>query len=297
MCFFLVSHLVKPFLLTILSSSKPPSRGKSQTFELGEIPTVQERFQAVIKRRLQVEIQNHPPLFPWESQLVDYPEFVEEPAIALVPAWGWLAQQSKLNLPVALPDNIFQQLMEKCQFLLTSSLPMGPKLVQAVESFFPEDYQLINDVAGLVLRTSYRSVDALETIPNLQKDYSDLQPRQQMALSLMAAKQLLENLTLQISLANPVIEQQWQTNAGTLIIRVELQSLGKLMKLCVHSELPTTGVLKLQGNGTQAMVSSGNTNKASLELDCQPINHTYTLEVEFPELEQQPLLLAINVTV
>jgi hypothetical protein len=258
---------------------------------------VQERFQAVIKRRLQVEIQNHPPLFPWESQLVEYPEFVEEPAIALVPAWGWLAQQSKLNLPVALPDKIFHQLMEKCQNLLTSSLPLGPKLVQAVESLFPEDYQLINDVAGLVLRSAYRSVDALETIPNLEKDYSDLQPRQQMALSLMAAKQLLENLTVQISLANPVIEQQWQTNAGPLIIRVELQSLGKLMKLRVHGELPTTGVLKLQGNGDQAMVSSGESNKVSLELDCKPINRTYTLAVEFPELEHQPLLLAINLTI
>ncbi|MBE9058264.1 PatU [Sphaerospermopsis sp. LEGE 08334] len=280
-----------------LSSSQPDQRGKSQTFELGEIPTVQERFQAVLKRRLQVEIQNHPPLFPWESQLVEYPEFVEEPAIALVPAWGWLAQQSKLNLPVSLPDNIFQQLMDQCQLLLTSSLPLGPKLVQAVESLFPEDYQLINDLAGLVLRTSYRSVDALETIPNIEKDYSDLQPRQQMALSLMAAKQLLENLTLPVSLANPVIEQQWQTNAGTLIIRVELHLLGQVMKLCVHSELPTIGVLKLEGNGTQAVASSGNGNKASLELDCLPTNQTYTLVVEFPEIEQQPLLLAINLTI
>lgn len=258
---------------------------------------MQERFQAVLKRRLQVEIQNHPPLFPWESQLVEYPEFVEEPAIALVPAWGWLAQQSKLNLPVSLPDNIFQQLMDQCQLLLTSSLPLGPKLVQAVESLFPEDYQLINDLAGLVLRTSYRSVDALETIPNIEKDYSDLQPRQQMALSLMAAKQLLENLTLPVSLANPVIEQQWQTNAGTLIIRVELHLLGQVMKLCVHSELPTIGVLKLEGNGTQAVASSGNGNKASLELDCLPTNQTYTLVVEFPEIEQQPLLLAINLTI
>jgi hypothetical protein len=258
---------------------------------------VQERFQAVIKRRLQIEIQNHPPLFPWESQLVEYPEVVEEPSIALVPAWGWLAQQSKLNLPVALPDQIFQQLMDKCQSLLTSSLPLGPKLVQVVESFFPEDYQLINDVAGLVLRTSYRSVDAVETIPNLQKDYSDLQPRQQMALSLMAAKQLLENLTLQISLANPVIEQQWQTNAGTLIIRVELQSLGRLLKLRVHCELPTAAVLKLQGNGNQTTAASKDADKVSLELDCPPTNQNYNLAVEFPGLEQQPLLLAINLTV
>ncbi|WP_413171779.1 PatU [Anabaena azotica] len=271
---------------------------------------MQERFQAVLKRRLQVEIQNHPPLFPWESQLIDYPEFVEEPSIALVPAWGWLAQQSKLNLPVSLPDKIFQQLMEKCQLLLTSSLPLGPKLVQAVESLFPEDYQLINDLAGLVLRTSYRSVDALETIPNIQSDYSDLQPRQQMALSLIAAKQLLENLTLPISFTNPVIEKQWQTNAGTLSIRVELQALGQRTKLSVHGELPTSGVLKLHGNSTQVIGStsaggnapssgevvaeSANLANPSVELFCERANKTYTLEVEFPEIEEQPLFLAIN---
>ncbi|AFZ56157.1 PatU [Anabaena cylindrica FACHB-243] len=279
--------------------------GKPQTFQLGEIPTVQERFQAVLKRRLQIEIQDHPPLFPWESQLIDYPEFVEEPSIALVPAWGWLAQQSKLNLPVTLPDKIFQQLMEKCQLLLTSSLPLGPKLVQAVESFFPEDYQLINDLAGLVLRSAYRSVDALETIPNIQRDYSDLQPRQQMALSLMAAKQLLENLTLPISITNPVIEKQWQTTAGTLSIRVELQFLGKLTKLRIHSELPTQGVLKLRMNGIQGYASStpeivaqsSVLAKPSVELYCERTNQNYTLEVKCPELEQEPLLLAINLTV
>ncbi|MBK1986884.1 PatU [Sphaerospermopsis aphanizomenoides BCCUSP55] len=285
-------------------------RGKPQTFQLGEIPTVQERFQAVVKRRLQVEIQNHPPLFPWESQLIDYPEFVEESSIALVPAWGWLAQQSKLNLPVSLPDKIFQQLMEKCQLLLTSSLPLGPKLVQAVESIFPEDYQLINDLAGLVLRSSYRSVDALETIPHIQSDYSDLQPRQQMALSLIAAKQLLENLTLPISFTNPVIEKQWQTNSGTLSIRVELQALGKQTKLCVHGELPTSGVLKLHENSTpgigstsaggnafgagQVLATSANLAKPSVELYCERVNKTYTLAVECPEIEEQPLLLAIN---
>jgi hypothetical protein len=284
--------------------------GQPLTFQLGEIPTVQERFQAVLKRRLQVEIQNHPPLFPWESQLIDYPEFVEEPSIALVPAWGWLAQQSKLNLPVSLPDRIFQQLMEKCQLLLTSSLPLGPKLVQAVESLFPEDYQLINDLAGLVLRTSYRSVDALETIPNIQSDYSDLQPRQQMALSLIAAKQLLENLTLPISFTNPVIEKQWQTNAGTLSIRVELQALGQKTKLSVHGELPTSGVLKLHGNSTQVISStsaggnapsagevvaeSANLANPSVELFCERANKTYTLEVECPGIEEQPLFLAIN---
>jgi hypothetical protein len=281
------------FETTTSTSGDFESEGIPQTFQLGEIPTVQERFQAVIKRRLQVQIQSHPPLFPWESQLRDYPDYVDSPSIALVPAYGWMAQQSKLNIPVSLPEKVFQQLLEKCQALLISSLPLGAKLVQVVESLFPNDAQALNDLAGMVLRSPYRSVDALEKMPIQESDYSDLGERQQMALSLLAAKQLLENLTLPISDSNPVVERQWLTSAGAINLKVEYQSQGKVTKLCVMGDLPTAGILTLQGNGTQAKAMSSTSGCLSVELYGQPLNQTYTLEVEFPELEQQPLLFVI----
>jgi methyl-accepting chemotaxis protein len=268
-----------------------------QTFQLGEIPTVQERFQAVIKRRLQIQIQNHPPLFPWETQLIDYPDYADEQSIGLVPAWGWVAQQSKLNLPVTLPESIFRQLLHKCQVLLTSSLPLGAKLVQAVEDLFPNDSQTLNDIAGLVLRSTYRSVEALETMPNIQSDYSDLRERQQMALSLLAAKQLLENLTLPLSLTNPVVEREWLTSAGVLNLRVEYQSQGQMGKLRVEGKLPTKGIFTLKGKDTQAVAQSSSSGSLSVELHCQQLNQTYTLEVDFPEIDQQPLLFVINPTI
>ncbi len=281
------------FKTTTSTSGDFESEGIPQTFQLGEIPTVQERFQAVIKRRLQVQIQNHPPLFPWESQLRDYPDYVDSPSIALVPAYAWMAQQSKLNIPVSLPEKVFQQLLEKCQALLISSLPLGAKLVQVVESLFPNDAQALNDLAGMVLRSPYRSVDALEKMPIQESDYSDLGERQQMALSLLAAKQLLENLTLPISDSNPVVERQWLTSAGAINLKVEYQSQGKVTKLCVMGDLPTAGILTLQGNGTQAKAMSSTSGCLSVELYGQPLNQTYTLEVEFPELEQQSLLFVI----
>jgi len=265
-----------------------------QTFQLGEIPTVQERFQAVLKRRLQIQIQDQPPLFPWETQLTDYPDFADEPSIALVPSWGWMAQQSKLNLPIPLPERVFRQLLEQCQALLTSSVPLGAKLVQVVESFFPDESQTLNDIAGLVLRSTYRSVDALETMPDIQSDYSDLRPRQQMALSLLAAKQLLENLTLTLSSTTPVVERQWLTSAGTLNIKVECQSVGKLTKLLVQAELPAKGIVTLQGNGTLATAQSSIPEILSVELYCRQLSQIYSLEVEFPEIDQQPLLFVIS---
>ncbi|BAY11587.1 PatU [Calothrix sp. NIES-2098] len=276
------------------TSGEPESGGTPQTFQLGEIPTVQERFQAVIKRRLQIQIQNHPPLFPWETQLIDYPDYADEASIELVPAWGWVAQQSKLNLPVTLPESIFRQLLHKCQVLLTSSLPLGAKLVQAVEELFPNDSQTLNDIAGLVLRSTYRSVDALETMPNIQSDYSDLKQRQQIALSLLAAKQLLENLTLPLSATNPIVEREWLTSAGVLSLKVEYQSQGQIGKLRVEGKLPTQGVFTLKGKDTQAVGRSASSGSLSVELHCQQLNQIYTLEVDFPEIDQQPLLFVIN---
>lgn len=281
---------------TTLTSGQLESGVKPQTFQLGEIPTVQERFQAVLKRRLQLQIQNQPPLFPWETQLLDYPDYADEQSLVLVPAWGWVAQQSKLNLPIALPESIFRQLLEKCQVLLTSSLPLGAKLVQVVEDLFPNEGQALNDIAGLVLRTTVRSPETLETMPDLQRDYANLEQSQQMALSLIAAKQLLDNLTIPVSLANPVVEREWLTSAGVLQLKVEYQSQGQTGKLRVAGKLPTQGVFTLKGQGTRAVGQSANSGNLSVELHCQQFNQTYTLEVDFPEIEQQPLVFLITPT-
>ncbi|MTJ49855.1 PatU [Dolichospermum sp. UHCC 0259] len=264
---------------------------------MGEIPTVQERFQAILKRRLQDQVEKNPPLFPWETQSMEYPDCIEEQSLGLVPVWGWRVHQSKLNLPIPLPEKVFWQLLEKCQVLLTSSLPLGAKLVQVVESMFPTDAQAINDLAGLVLRSSYRSADTLTATADVESDYFDLLPRQQMALSLMAAKQLLENLTLPISFTQPLLERQWLTTVGTLSIRVELRNLGKFTKLTVQSELPTPGILQLWGNDTQEFVKSEISEIPVIELQIDRNQPIYTLAVEFPELDQQPLLLAIQVKI
>ncbi|MFB2770220.1 PatU [Pelatocladus sp. BLCC-F211] len=267
---------------------------KPHIYLLGEIPTVQERFQAVLKRRLKVEVEDHPPLFPWETQILDYPEYIGEPVTQLVPSWGWVAHQSKLNLPTLLPETIFRQLLDRCQALITSSLPLGAKLVQAVESFFPDESQVLNDLAGTIqLRANLRYGDTLNPMPNLDSDYSDLQPQQQMLVSLLAAQQVLESLTLPISITNPVLERQWLTSVGVLNLKVEYQSHGPVPKLVIRGDLPSKGVVKLQGNGSQAKAESSSPGCLSVELCCTQLNEAYTLMVDLKEIEQQPLLFVI----
>ncbi|WP_088242237.1 PatU [Calothrix rhizosoleniae] len=269
-----------------------------ETFQLGDIPTVQERFQAVLKRRLQIQVENHPPLFPWESQLQEYPDCVDNPSLNIVPAWGWTAQQYKLNLPTSIPEKVFQELLAKCQGLLASSLPLGAKLVQAVESLFPDNSQDLNNLAGLVLRsTSSRSPESLTMIANGESDYSQLQPRQQMALSLLAAKQLLENLKLNVSATNPVVQRQWLTSVGELSVQVELQFQGQQTKLVVQTELPAKGLVKLQGPDAHAMAQSDNPGLLSMELSCTQNKQDYTLAIEIEGIEQQALLFVITPTI
>jgi hypothetical protein len=267
------------------------------TSQLGEIPTVQERFQAVLKRRLQIQIQNHPPLFPWETQLKEYPDYADSSSVAMIPVWGWTQARSSLNLPIDLPERVFRQLLEKCQALVTSSLPLGAKLVQAVESLFPNDQHTINDLAGLVLRTPYRSADTLEALPNLDSDYAELQPRQQMAVSLLAAKQLLDNLTLPISAASPVVERQLLTSAGAIALKVEYQAQGSASKLCVRGDLPAKGTLKVVGSGTEAMAQSSAPGSLGVEITysttASSTRQPYTLEINLTEIDEKPLTFLI----
>ncbi len=259
-------------------------------FQMGEIPAVQTRFQAVLKRRLQNQVQDNPPLFPWETQLIDYPDYIDNPSMSWVPAWGWAAQQSKLSLPILMPEKVFQQLLTRCQELLAFPVPLGAKLVGVVESLFPNEPQTLNDLAGMVLRSPYRSADTLERMPSVEGSYSDLQPRQQMALSLLAAKQLLENLTISVD-AHMVVEKQWLTNVGTVTLKVEYDTGAR--KLRVEAQLPLQGKLKLGEENLQVVAESDSQGIVSLELNSVQEGATYKLAVELEDMDTQPLTFAI----
>ncbi|NJM46387.1 MAG: hypothetical protein HC860_09575 [Alkalinema sp. RU_4_3] len=124
---------------------------------------MQDRFYALLKHRLQSEIQQNPPRFPWEQTAMDYRD-----EVALTPAFAvdlrslWLAQLRRLSLPVAMPDNVLAQLLEQCQSLAASSLKEGAKLVKAVEALFPEEGVALNQLAGLVLVSPVRGGASLQ---------------------------------------------------------------------------------------------------------------------------------------
>jgi hypothetical protein len=242
--------------------------------ELGEIPAVQDRFHAIIKRRLRTEIERNPPLFPWESRLLDYeseqPDLLAEAASISF----WSAQLKALKLPVALPEPLLLQIFAECRKVADSSLRQGVKLVRAVENFFPDQLPALNHWAGQVLAEPVRGSST--TLSALPESYETANSTQQMVLSLLAAQQLLKAMTLEVSSHFPQAQRRWQTAAGELVLEVEYQP----NCLRVRGQLPTAGHLSLIGSTSQTTATCSGAETLHLELGNPVVGQSYSVTVE-----------------
>jgi hypothetical protein len=286
----------------------------------GEVPAVQDRFHALLKRRLQVEIQRNPPLFPWETSITDYetetPGVVyaasnaaspqAEPAVAETPAPAsrpriltpvWAAQLQNLNLPVPMPEAILAHLLERCQEAVQTSLREGAKLVQAVESLFPGHNQSLNQLAGLVLVSPARSGSQTRlpvSTANFPSNYEAAVPAQQMVLSLLAAREIINSLTLTLSPTQPTAERQWLTDAGLIKLQTAYDVQPHSSRLHVQGELPLGGRLNFRAGDAQATAQRSDAGWLSVELFDLTPDQTYPLDVEFNEPGSNPLTFAVH---
>ncbi len=260
----------------------------------GEIPAVQDRFYTLLKNRLQIEIQNKPPLFPWEKEISDYgsetvDSEVKQPIFST--ASLWMAQLRQLSLPVAMPERLLLTLLEQCQSVLLSPLREGAKLVKAIDSFFPGQSRLLNDVAGYIMVSPARSTAvslqqlAAEAGAELPSQYDDAIETQQMALSLLAAREIMSALTLTVSPKQPMIERQWLTDRGILTLKTEYQFGQETGRLQIKAELPCGGSLQFQGEQWQALADRKDAGSLSVELRSLSLNRTYPLEVRLGEAD------------
>jgi len=287
---------------------------KDPLLELGDIPAVQDRFHAVLKRRLQSEIQRNPPLFPWETELHDY-ETEEStyaafhssptaPEFSVVPTDGtrlnrlWLSQIKTFNLPISLPEDLLAELLQHCQDVVQSSLREGAKLVRAVEDLFPGQSQSLNYLAGLVLTSPARSKEATVTSlgANSPRSYEVAVPAQQMVLSLLAAREILNTLTLAVSSAQPRVERQWLTELGALSLEAAYDGTSTTGKLRIDGRLPCAGSLTLSGNGVQATAQRSTGGGLGVELCDLDLNQTCVLDIRLVGQEHLPLRFAVQIT-
>lgn len=271
------------------------------SLEFGDIPAVQDRFQALLKRKLRAEIERNPPRFPWESETFDYDsEYADITTPDLIPVHLWTTQLQSLRLPVPMPHEVLVQLFDQCRVAVQSSLREGAKLVQAVEDLFPGQQQSLNQVANWVMSAPARSgPSALQAQADPQSlgfpnHYEAATPAQQMALSLLAARELLKAMTMQLSPSQPSTERNWLTDLGTVLLKAEYEP--EMNRVRVQGTLPHQGSLCFRSRSAQSIARCSSPGDVSVELlDLEP-NQSYFLEVQFEGSDQPPLVFAIHPT-
>lgn len=264
-------------------------------FKPGEIPAVQDRFHALLKRRLLMEAQQKPPLFPWESAVTDYDVESTEEVIhpSLAAASVWMTQIRQLNLPIPMPESVLTDLLARCQAVLFSSLREGAKLVRAVDSLFPGQAQLLNDIAGYVMVSPARSSASLQDLAVAAKAefpacYEAAIDTQQMALSLLAAREILTSLTLTVSPQQSPFEREWLTELGAFVLR--MSNIDGTLRL--EAELPCGGSLQFQGQEFRSTVDRDDAGRLSLEIRDFTPGCIYPLDVRLGE--QDLLTFAVH---
>lgn len=273
-------------------SSLSPFR-RISSLEFGDIPAVQDRFQALLRRRLRAEIERNPPRFPWETGSFDYEsEYSDLPVPELVPAHLWSTQLQTLNLPVPVPEQVLTQLFEQCCAVVQSSLQEGVRLVRAVEAFFPGQIQALNQLATLVLSAPTRSGQSTINLDSTHfpRHYDVATPAQQMALSLLAAKEILEAMTLKLSPSQSQVERSWLTDVGA--IRLDAVYQPENGQVSIQGILPGSGSLCFRNGETRSIAQSDQPGRVSVELCNLEPNQTYFLEVQL-EGSEQPLVFAV----
>lgn len=275
---------------------------RDPAFNFGDVPAVQDRFHALLKQRLQSEIQQHPPLFPWESELQDYEASPSGIGEAIAPGgalpWRvWMRQLAALELPVAVPEAVLAQVLAQCQAVAQSSLREGSKLVKAVESLFPEQEQSLNYLAGLVMAAPARS-DSLTAQPpasaNFPANYEAAIPAQQMVLTLLAARKILDSLTLTVSPQTPVAEQHWETNVGPVGVVVRYEGGDRGGCLRAHVTCPTGGTVTLPHPEGDAMARRTTPGLVGVELPAVVPPCSYPLVVSLAD-QADPLTFTVHI--
>lgn len=260
--------------------------------EFGEVPVVQDRFHSVLKRRFQTEFERRPPLFPWETEVSEYPLDYATPSVVGVAGEIWLRQLRSLSLPTQLPDQVLATLLERCQTIAHTSLKRGVKLVRAVESLFPDQPQALGAVAQIVLTPAYRGAPAVSEV-QLPQGYESATPQQQIALTMLAAQEIMAALTLTLSVNQPQMVREWQTTAGLVTLEAIYQTAGAA-HIQLQAQIPGAGSLMIQGEGVEATAERETAGTLTVTLPQPQVGQLYTLQIGLAA-DPQPLQFVIGV--
>lgn len=292
-----------------LASANPeiadPAASPSATTDLppvGDIPAVQTRFNALIERRLRVEIEKNLPLFPWETSILDYEtETVRDETVQL----SWLRRLQQIELPIRLPDHTLTSIFTRCQELARQPLQEGLQIVRAIEHLFPNSDRWLHELTGTFLQeATVRDASSLkERVIDLARNSSPQSPRsfddasmpQQALLSMLAAHEILQELRFDLIPNAPRLERRWQLEDGDLAIAIEVIEIEAEMTIQVYCEVPAACTVYLFNEHDSVIVSSDHRGELRLTLHNVAIDQTYTLEINSGQPHTTPLQFAVRV--
>ncbi|MGK7920205.1 MAG: hypothetical protein AB4080_09410 [Trichodesmium sp.] len=274
-----------------------PCQNESQPLISGEAPSMlyYNRFESLLQKRLKAEIAAKPPRFPWEEpgHTTEYPDVESQD---WVPQNLWGSQIKNIrwrNLSIPLTESVFAQILQSCQEIINSDLLPGRKLLRAVDNLFPGQSQSLNNLAGLVLVGPARDG---ELISAQVSAYDTATPKQQMLLSLLAAKEILASLSLSCNLNQSITTRQWETLVGSITIEAEYSTLedNSATSLKVKAQVPEGATLQLQGREScQAISQRSNPGTLWVELLNPEPEETYELIIKLLNWEQ-PLKFVVS---
>ena len=114
------------------------------------------------------------------------------------------------------------------------------------EDLFPDQSDILEPIADMVLVPAYRSDRTtqeaiIQELVNVAGGYSSAMPEQQIALSMLAAQEILGALTFSVEAGEPQQTRNWVTPNGVLEMTVAWQS----DHLTVNAVLPEGGQICL----------------------------------------------------
>lgn len=284
----------------IAETSSKGERGAEKAQQLMEAlfgaaeqpPAVQQHFQAMLKRKMTPHLEHQPPLFPWETTLAEYHIHESETA-----PYSWLAQVRSLQLPTALPHDLLAKLLNRCQMLVSESLQPGIQLVKAVEHLFPAQPQAMEQIAGLVLaNATVRATptnDAEVLKAAFPEGYEGANPQQQVTLAMLAAQNILDTLSLPVTLAKPAVQREWLTTEGKLYLKAMLVDGNNLRIL---GQLPCGGTMRIQNKGQSESAQRSSPGLLLIELNHPQVNQRYPLEVTLATQNGAPLIFSVSIS-
>ncbi|MEA5471777.1 hypothetical protein VB714_23090 [Spirulina sp. 06S082] len=293
--------------INLASSAFDEPTETSQSFTMGK-SIVQKRFQALLQRKLQEKIERNPPLFPWETELTEYDsEYVDETTAIMLPSRQlWLPQVAGL-IPVPLPDRVLSILLDTCTEAMGLIRPQNAKMVKAVKALFPEYARKLDNMLGNLLLSPSLTPSRLSDPEQRQRlaavlpgAYEEASLVQQVAISLLVAKEILATLSITLSPSQPRIERLWETTGGTVRFLVDYdpesrdrEDLFSFTPLRVRVQLPKGGSLTLQADRESITAQRTYAGYLTVELSDWQAGQQYLLEVRLNDPGQMPLKFAI----